>query len=165
MEPSKTDNRPTCVGSHRHVTLEPVNEQNREACLGLEVSPEQSRLIATNARSLQQASTRSDFLPIAIRCDGEVVGFLMYELRRNGVALLHRFMIDRRHQRQGIGLRAMDIFKGRIAEAGFETVFLSFRPENTAARRLYARLDFVEQEIESDGEVLCRFGPAREIVD
>jgi len=165
MEPRETVLGSMCLASHRHVTLEPVNEQNREACLRLKVTPAQRRLIASNARSLEQASTNNNHLPMAIRCDGEVVGFLMYELRRNGVALLHRFMIDLRHQRQGIGQRAMDIFKARVADQGIETVFLSFRPDNLAARRLYARLGFVEQEIESDGEVLCRFGPAREIID
>ena len=145
------------------VTLEPVDQHSREECIALEVLPEQRMLIATNERSLAQAAARTAFTPMTIRCDGELVGFLMYEPRSNRVALLHRFMVDWRHQRRGIGLLAMRQLVELLSDRGFETIYLSFRPENLAARRLYSQLGFVEQEIESDGEVLCRLGPHRPI--
>jgi diamine N-acetyltransferase len=146
------------------IALERVGAHNREACLALEVTAEQRLLLATNARSLAQVEQKPALVPMAINCDAEVVGFLMYETRPNNVALLHRFMIARGHQRRGIGLAAMRQFLERRIAEGCSTVFLSFRPENHAARRLYEGLGFVEQEIESDGEVLCRLGPPREIV-
>jgi diamine N-acetyltransferase len=144
------------------VTLEPVGPQDREKCIALEVTPEQRSLIATNERSLSQASANPACVPMAIRCDGELVGFLMYEPRGNRIVSLHRFMIDRRRQRQGIGREAMRVLVDRLREAGFETIYLSFRPENSAARGLYDGLGFHEHEIEADGEVVYRLGPLRD---
>ena len=69
-----------------HVTLETVGAHNRGACLALEVTLEQRSLIATNERSLLQASQNAALVPMAIECDGEVAGFLMYEPRGGGAA-------------------------------------------------------------------------------
>ena len=147
-----------------NIRFEPVDQRNREACVALEVEAHQRRLIASNRRSLEQAGTSRAAVPLLVLRDDEPVGFLMYEPRGSAVVSLHRFMIDRRHQRQGIGLRAMQRLVERFRAEGFLTVYLSFRPENDAARSLYDRLGFVEHEIEPDGEVVYRLGPCREIV-
>lgn len=141
------------------VTLEPVGSHNRDACIALRVAPDQRPLIATNERSLLQASANAACVPMAMLRNDEVVGFLMYEPRGNEVVSLHRFMVDQRHQRRGIGRQVMHQLIEQLQHSGVKTIYLSFRPENTAARRLYDTLGFVEHEIEPDGEVVYRLGP------
>ena len=131
------------------------------------MSDEQAGLIAPNARSLAWARADPDCVPLAVYADDGaddvMVGFVMYEPRGNGVFSIHRCMIDAQHQRRGFGRRAMELTIERIREEGGITIYLSFRPENKAARRLYEGLGFVQHEIEADGEVVYRLGPAREV--
>jgi diamine N-acetyltransferase len=127
------------------------------------VAEDQRHLIASNAKSLAQAAANPGCVPLGI-CWGSILGgFVMYEPRANGVLLLHRLMVDYRVQRRGIARETMLLLLERFLTENFETIYLSFRPENIAARSLYDRLGFVEQEIEVDGEVLYRLGPPREI--
>ena len=100
-------------------------------------------------------------MPLGIYADGEMVGFAMYEPRGNNVFSVHRFMIDNRHQRKGIGLRAMQLVMERISSLGGKTIYLSFRPENVAAKRLYEKLGLDFHEEEPDGELIYRFGSVR----
>jgi diamine N-acetyltransferase len=132
--------------------------------MALQVAPEQRPLIASNEQSLSQASANAACVPIAVCLARAVVGFLMYEPRGKGVVSLHRFMVDHRYQRRGIGLSAMHLLIEQLNGEGVQTIYLSFRPENRAARHLYDRLGFVGHEIEPDGEVVYRLGPPREIV-
>lgn len=145
------------------VTLLPIDDHNREACLALQVAENQRNLIASNAKSLAQAAANPGRVPLGVNCGGVLVGFVMYDPRANGVVLLHRIMVDHRFQRRGIAFKTMQLLLERFRIENFETIYLSFRPENIAARSLYDRFGFVEQEIEADGEVLYRLGPPREI--
>jgi diamine N-acetyltransferase len=136
-----------------------VDQRNREVCVALEVEAHQRHLIASNRRSLAQADMNRAAVPPLILRDDQPVGFAMYEPRGDAVVSLHRFMVDRNYQRQGIGYRAMERLIERFRAEGFSTIYLSFRPENDAARSLYERLGFAEHEIEPDGEVVYRLGP------
>ena len=147
------------------VTVEPIGPGNRDACLALKVSPEQRGLVATNKRSLAQAAANHACVPLAALCDGYVAGFVMFEPRGQRVASIHRVMVDRRFQRRGIGREALRIVIERLQLQGYETIYLSCRPDNTAARHLFDSLGFVEHEIEPDGEVVYRLGPAANIGD
>jgi diamine N-acetyltransferase len=142
-----------------NIGFHPIDHRNREACLALEVEAHQQQFIASNRRSLEQAAMNRAAKRFLVVRDDQPVGFLMYEARTNAEVSLHRFMIDRRHQRQGIGFLAMQHLIERFRAEGFLTIYLSFRPENDAARRFYDRLGFVEHEIEADGEVVYRLGP------
>jgi diamine N-acetyltransferase len=92
-----------------------------------------------------------------------MVGFLMYEPRGNEVVSLHRFMIDAKFQGQGMGRQAMELALEEIFLEGMKTIYLSFRPENVAARNLYESLGFIYELTEPDGEIVYRFGPKRTI--
>jgi len=142
------------------VSVEPVGPHNVQPCLRLEVAPEQRGLVASNERSLAQAAANADCVPLAVICNGQMAGFLMVEPRGKKVASIHRLMVDRGYQRRGIGRAAMRIVIERLQAEGYETIYLSFRPENAAARRLFDSLGFEEHEIEPDGEVVYRLGPA-----
>jgi diamine N-acetyltransferase len=92
-----------------------------------------------------------------------LAGFLLYEPRGNRVFSVHRLMVDIGFQRKGIGRRAMALVVERIRREGGRTIYLSHRPENEAARRLFAGLGFVEHEVEPDGEIVLRMGPPRDL--
>lgn len=145
-----------------YVSLQPIDNTNREACVALSVTEAQTQLIAPNSHSLAWADTAPQCVPMGIYRDGELVGFVMYESRGNDVFSVHRFMIDQHHQRKGIGLRAMQLVMERIWALGGKTIYLSFRPENIAAKRLYEKLDFAFHEEEPDGELISRFGSVRD---
>jgi diamine N-acetyltransferase len=85
----------------------------------------------------------------------------MYEPRGNDVFSVHRLMIDAKHQRKGIGFRAMQLVMDQIWSSGGKTIYLSFRPENFAAKHLYEKLAFEFYEEEADGELIYRFGEVR----
>ncbi len=138
------------------VSLRPITGENRDACLALHVADHQSALIATNARSLAQTDENPANRPLGIYVSNDPVGFLMYEPRDERTFLLHRIMIDRRHQGRGLGRRAIELLIEKLARHGDVTVMTSFRPENEAARRLFAGHGFVFDEIEADGEIVYR---------
>ena len=92
-----------------YVSLRPIDDTNRDACVVLSVTEAQTKLIAPNSKSLAWADTNPRCVPLGIYADGEMVGFAMYEPRGNNVFSVHRFMIDNRHQRKGIGLQAPSV--------------------------------------------------------
>ena len=145
-----------------YVLLRPIDETNRDACVALSVTETQTKMIAPNSTSMAWADTNPLCVPLGIYFDGEMVGFAMYEPRGNNVFSVHRFMIDMRHHRKGIGLRAMQLVMERISTLGGKTIYLSFRPENVAAKRLFEKLGFDFHGEEPDGELVYRFGLARD---
>ncbi len=82
----------------------------------------------------------------------------MYEPRGSQVFSIHRFMIDKGSQGNGYGYRAMRFVMDEIAATGGVTIYLSFRPENNAAKRLFFKLEYVFQIAEPDGEIVYRHG-------
>jgi len=71
------------------VTLHPIGESNREACLELSVSEEQKPLVASNRKSLEEAKGNPTLYPFAIYDEMArgwvepkvpMVGFAMYEI-------------------------------------------------------------------------------------
>ena len=146
------------------VSLRAIDETNEGECLALRVAEEQAGLIAPNSKSLEWAKSNAACVPLAIYADDVMVGFVMYELRGDGVFSIHRCMIDAEYQRRGFGRRAMELTIEQIQHLAGITIYLSFRPENNAARKLYEGLDFVQHEIEPDGEIIYRHGPAREVM-
>jgi diamine N-acetyltransferase len=136
-----------------------MDHSHEAQCTALRVAEEQTNLIAPNAKSLAWAHGNPKCVPLAVFAGDEMVGFVMYEPRGNEIFSIHRLMIDARYQRQGFGRRAMELTIDRIRQEGGLTIYLSFRPENHVARRLFDGLGFVGHEIEPDGEVIYRLGP------
>ena len=147
----------------KNVQLVKVDSKNFDALIDLEVNEEQKNYVAGNIYSLAEAyATKAEgrfALPLGIY-DGETpVGFLMigydcpdicdgeapaYE--KNSY-LIWRFMIDKNYQRKGYGRAAMQ--KALELVRSFpcgesEYCWISYEPENEAARKLYASFGFVE---------------------
>lgn len=143
------------------VTLEPINERNYETVFALEVTDEQRNFVASNMRSIAQAFVYKGAEPYAIRSGEEIVGFAMlYPLAVEGepsVVNLVRIMIDRRHQRRGLGRQAIEtIVKNARRRPGVEVIQLSVIPENRAAIRLYEAAGFRDTGQFVDGEKVYR---------
>jgi ribosomal protein S18 acetylase RimI-like enzyme len=71
-------------------------------------------------------------------------------------AYLWRLLIDRRHQRRGIGTSALQLLFERLRAHGHESLLVSWHPGPGGPGPLYERLGFVPTgELEED-EVIAR---------
>lgn len=138
------------------VTLEAVTPANRAAILALELLPLQQDFVASNAESLDEADEDDDAIPRAVVVEGRVVGFLMYSVD-DDEATIYRLMIDRREQGKRYGRGAVEaVLQEIVQRRHVRSVSICYEPENEAARRLYASLDFVEAGLDEDGEMIAR---------
>ena len=149
--------------------LEKVNGSNIWDILKLTVSESQKNYVADNSISIIEAYTvitgNGHAFPFGIY-DGETpVGFLMIgfdvddywtdapEIARNNYSLW-RLMIDKSYQNRGFGKEAVQLAqkKKKTWPCGkAEYCWLSYEPDNKAARHLYRSFGFAETG-EMDGE-------------
>jgi diamine N-acetyltransferase len=140
------------------VRLAEVTADNWRDVIALELNNDQRDLVASNLYSLAEAKFTPLARPRAIYAGTRLVGFLMYDLGDDDEphrASIYRFMIDRRHQRQGYGRAALEKALDEIrAVPGIATVSICYAPENQA-KALYARVGFMEIGRDEDGEVVA----------
>ena len=113
----------------------------------------QRHLVAPNLVSLAEALVPEDddaggrLVPWyrAIEADGELVGFVMVAEPTATLpdAFLWRLMIDRRHQRRGIGQRALDLVIGQARSWAAPGVLLGWESGLGSPARFYERNGFV----------------------
>lgn len=148
------------------VTLEPVTIDNVETLLEMQLPPEQDRWLANNAASIAQAGFYPDWRMHAICCDGEAAGCLLYDTAANDEAGhygIYRFMVEHARQGRGIGRRAMALLLAELrAQADARRITICYKPENTAARRLYRACGFAELGVDETGDMIAeiRLGQA-----
>ena len=136
------------------VELRAVTAENWRALIKLKVREEQSHFVASNLMSIAEAQFgfedegHWDFHPFGAYADEEPVGFVMYCLNFNHSrfqAFIMRLMVDEHLQGKGYGREIMkqvlDLFR---SDQQIKNVGISYEPENTSARNLYASLGFVE---------------------
>ena len=93
-----------------------------------------------------------------IEADGEVVGFMMLSERteHHPEAYLWRLLVDRVHQRRGIGSRAVTILIEQLRAEGHDTLAVSWVPAPGGPEPMYRELGFVPTgELDHD-EVVAR---------
>lgn len=152
----------------RMVQLRKIDSQNIGKIVALEVREDQRTFVATNTQSILEAycaiTNGGVALPFGIY-DGETpVGFLMIGYGcddwENAPAIARenysvwRLMIDWRFQGKGYGKAAMAAALDYIRtfpRGKAEFCFLSYEPENVAAKGLYHSFGFRENG-EMDGE-------------
>lgn len=147
-----------------NVRLVPVDTENFDALIGLSVSEDQRGELAENVYSLAEAYaelSEGRFVRTFGIYDGsEPVGFLMIGFDHQSCCvaevpdfirdnyLIWRLMIDRRYQNRGYGRAAVRLALAYIrtfpcGEA--EYCWLSYKPDNEVARRLYRSFGFEER--------------------
>jgi diamine N-acetyltransferase len=143
------------------IELRKIDSENVWKVIKLSVNDEQENFVATNTESMIEAFTTITSggvaLPFGIYNDGCLVGFVMFGYGTTGdedepaIAKnnyeIWRFMIDKKFQHQGFGRKAL------IASLQYlETMpcgkadycWLSYEPENIAAKNLYSSEGFLE---------------------
>lgn len=140
----------------RKITFENMNE-----LAALIVHEEQRDFVAPNLMSLAEAyvavSSGGHAYPFGLYEGNEPVGFVMFGCGSlddpdepavaKGNYCLWRFMIDWKHQGRGLGKAALRASLDYLAARPWgpaESVWLSYEPENQAARALYHKFGFEE---------------------
>ncbi|HYN65811.1 MAG TPA: GNAT family N-acetyltransferase [Ornithinibacter sp.] len=146
------------------VELRPVDAGSWRVVAGLTVAPGQERFVAAPTYYLALCAYGDVWHPMSVHdCDAgdAVVGFLMWGVdEADGSCWLGGILVDLAHQGRGVGraavVEAMRMLREQAGSAGFA---LSYQPENTAARGLYASLGFLETGEVDDDEVVARLAP------
>ncbi len=129
------------------ITLQPVSRDNYERVCQLRVAEDQEDFVADNAWSLVESIFEPGCETRAICRDGQPVGFFMWVRGPAARVSIWRFMVDERHQRQGIGTAALQLAIAEIGrQAGVREIAIYYDPRNPVARDFYARFGFVETE-------------------
>ncbi len=149
--------------------LEKVNGANVWDVLKLSVNDEQKDFVASNEVSIVEAYTaitaNGFAFPFGIYDDDILVGFVMVgfdtdDYWEDAPAIakenynLWRLMIDKKYQHKGYGKKAVELaldFIRTFPCGKAEYCWLSYEPENTVAKELYASFGFKETG-DMDGE-------------
>jgi diamine N-acetyltransferase len=138
--------------------LREVTSDNWREVVGIEPREDQGRFVASVAYYLNVCHYGEEWQPLAIYQGGEPVGFAMrgYEAEDDSNCI-GGFVIDAEHQGKGYGRAAMKALLDYLArQPGYREAALSYEPENTVARRLYASLGFVETGERSEDGLVAR---------
>lgn len=143
------------------IKLKKIDSKNVWKVVKLSVNAAQEDFVATNTQSILEAyatiSEGNIAMPFAIYNDAELIGFVMFGYGStddedepeiaNGNYCIWRFMIDRAYQGRGYGKAALEEALGfvRTMPCGpAQYCWLSYEPENVAAKALYASAGFRE---------------------
>jgi len=96
--------------------------------------------------------------PRIIHADGEAVGFVMMAqpTALNPEPYLWRLLIDRRHQRRGIGKHVIEMVIEQARDWGSESLAVSWVPGVGSPEPLYRAMGFVPTGEIDDGETVAR---------
>jgi len=141
------------------ITLREINKDNWKTAAKLNLTDQQKTFIAPNWYSmLQVLHSEGELFDRGIYLDNEMIGYaMMGQDPDNKRCYIDRFMIAVEHQGNGHGRVALhaviDTIKARYNP---DSVFITFEPENTIARKLYESLGFVDTGELDDGELVFR---------
>ncbi len=136
------------------ICLQPITVHNWKTCIGLTLTDHQMDFVPGNLYSIAEAQFYPDACPLAVYNEsGVMVGFVLYGRDvETGKWKIFRLMIEASQQGKGYGRAAMQKVMARIASQpdGGE-MLVCYKDANHAARRLYAGLGFVEQNVDETG--------------
>jgi diamine N-acetyltransferase len=127
------------------VSLRPVTPENFNEVARMQVRDDQKHFVASNLYSLAEAHVFPGRKPLAIYADETPVGFLMYcYWEEHQQYWIFRLLVDEKYQGRGYGRAAMRLVIERMrALPDCTQIYISYEPQNNAARTLYASLGFV----------------------
>lgn len=89
----------------------------------------------------------SEDLRLVIVVAGEIVGYVAAEVQSDGSGYIDYLGVDPSHQRTGLGRRLVMGATDRLLGLGANSVNLTVREDNAAARALYESLGFTEERL------------------
>ena len=135
------------------ISLLPINKDNYEQVCDLDVSEEQQDYVACNMWSIVESQFNQGYETRAIYKEETPVGFFMWVKESPAMISIWRFMIDEKHQSQGIGRQALVLALEEIKRTqGINKIEICYNPRNPVARDFYASFGFVEVGMDEDGE-------------
>lgn len=154
------------------IQLRKVDSSNIWKIIKLSVNNNQLNFVATNTESILEAYTTITAggiaLPFGIYNEDTLIGFVMFGYGTNGDAdapdiaannyCIWRFMIDKTYQGQGLGKKALQaaieyLRSKPCGQAAY--CWLSYEPENMAAKALYNSMGFMENGEMCDEEIVA----------
>ena len=142
-----------------------VSTDNLRATMRLATQKSQERFVAPVTQSLAEAlvppvenGVTVDPWYRAVEADGELVGFVMVARSQRGAEepWLWRLLVDRMHQRRGIGSRVVDLVADQCRAWGDATVLTSWVPGKGSPAPMYLAQGFVPTGEIDDGEIVAR---------
>ncbi len=114
--------------------------------------------VASNALSIVQSIYEEGWTVKAIEHDGQIVGFTMYGYSHtHNFYELCRIMIDRKHQGNGLGTKAIRLVVDEMREKfNCDEIFLSTEPDNVIGKHIYEKIGFIAENRQIDGEDLYK---------
>lgn len=137
------------------ITIQPLTDRNNAAVHALTVDSAQHAFVSPIEDMLAARAEKPLEIPYAIQDDDLVVGFCFLNFDPAATAHycddattcgLEGFLIDRRYQGQGYGIRAVAALRDFI-RANFPTytrLNLTVNSRNVAAKRMYEKAGFVD---------------------
>jgi diamine N-acetyltransferase len=140
------------------VQLREVDAGNWREVVTVEPREDQRGFVATVPYYLALCHYGGIWNPMGLYEGDRVVGFAMWGIdEADDSRWIGGLTIDQRHQGKGYGRAAVERLIAFLGDqSGCREIALSYRPDNAAARRLYASLGFRETEEEEDGEIVAR---------
>jgi diamine N-acetyltransferase len=122
----------------------------------LVVEENQNDFIESNAQSIAESKYYNYWKPMCIYYNNEMIGFTMYGKidNENGRVWLDRFMLDKRFQGKGYGVKALKYIINELENIyNCDEVYISIFEKNTKALEMYKREGFeFNGELDYDGE-------------
>jgi diamine N-acetyltransferase len=135
------------------ISLRHVTKNNYEAVCDLDLLDEQEAYVACNMWSLVESMFNEKYETRAIYSDEEPVGFFMWVEESLTKISIWRFMIDRKHQKKGIGRVALELALNEIRQlVKLKEIEICYNPENPVAKGFYSSFGFVEVGMDEDNE-------------
>lgn len=129
----------------RKVRIEAVNVGNWYECCMLKTFDSQKDFVDPNSISLAQSKFEQSLKPLAIYCDDKLVGFAMYNTKKEELNAywLYRLMIDSKYQKNGIGKEAMELIIKEMKQIeDCDRIALGYSLENSQAENFYKNIGF-----------------------
>lgn len=156
MVPIRSLNNTEKTKMQHDIRFQAINEDNFEDIMDLELHPEQEGNLASNAYSVAQMAYYDNFIGYGIYLGEEPIGFIMHavlpELADPQELAIYRFMVDKRHQGQGIGTQALRQLIKRLPSdfPRAERITICYHSDKPDLRAFYQKLGFVEVGFDPD---------------
>lgn len=147
------------------VRLVPLTLENNRSYYALRTHHSQERFVAPMSWSFADALFPEviDGAPVVprlygVEADGEPVAFMMIAevTPAHPEPYLWRLLVDRRHQRRGLGRRALDLLCHQLLAEGCTTLVTSWVPGAGTPAPFYRKYGFLETGETVDGETVVR---------